>query len=347
MTSPYWHGRAVCVTGGTGFLGWHLARQLVEQGARVRVLALKADSAHPINKEKNLDRFWGDVRDEAVVRAALRGCSVVFHTAGVVGVWGKVLERMWSVHVDGTRQVLANLDPGARLVHTSSITTLGGSTRPRPVDEDMTWNGAASRVPYVQAKRAAEKIVLESGSDMIITNPGYLVGPDDHENSIMGRLCERYWRGRAPLAPPGGLNLADVRDVARGHLLAAERGQAGKRYLLGGENHSFAAFFRLLAAAAGYRPRGLPRLPLLAFTALARLAELRASFNGKEPYPSLAHAAMNQFFWYGSSTRAQNELGYRCRPLLKTLRDTFAWFGNRQPFGLRGLNRWWLRPTAA
>jgi len=346
--STFWSDRPVCVTGGAGFLGWHIVDALRAAGARVRILALEPASHHPVHQRDEVECHWGDVRDPDQVRRAVAGCSVVFHTAGVVGVWGKVLERMWSVHVDGTKQVLAAVDPGACLVHTSSITTLGASTRPMAVDEATPWNRAAENVPYVAAKRAAEQIALDAaarGQRVVVTNPGYLLGPNDVERSIMGRLCERFWRGRAPLAPPGGINLVDVRDVALGHLLAAEQGKTGHRYILGGHDHSFAAFFAHLAKAAGFQPRGLPRFPWVAFAALAGLAEVRAKLTGKEPYPSLAHATMNRFYWYVSSKLAHNEFGYRPRPLADTLRDTFTWYQSLQPFHLRGFNRWWLRPT--
>lgn len=350
MRDAFWSSRDVCVTGGAGFLGWHIAQLLLKRGARVRLLSLEPRPEHPARRRPEVVGYWGDVRDAGVVRAALAGCSVVFHTAGLVGVWGKMLELMRSVHVEGTRQVLAWAGRDARIVHTSSITTLGAFPRPRPVDESTAWNKAAADVPYVQAKRGAEALALEaahSGRDVVVTNPGYLVGPEDHEHSVIGRLCERFWRGRAPLVPPGGLNLADVRDVALGHLLAAEHGRRGERYLLGGEDHSFASFFALLARVAGFRPRALPRFPWPAFAAFAGLAELRAHFTGKEPYPSLAHATMNYFYWYGSSAKAERDLGYRRRPLIETLRDTFAWLSAGQTFQPRGFNRWWFRPTPA
>jgi dihydroflavonol-4-reductase len=254
---------------------------------------------------------------------------------------------MWSVHVEGTRTVLAAADPGARIIHTSSITTLGSFAKPKCVNESMAWNRAAANVPYVQAKRAAERLALDAvrhGRDVVVTNPGYLVGPEDHEQSLMGRLCARFWRGRAPLAPPGGINVVDVRDAAEGHVLAAEKGVSGERYLLGGANLTCADFFRLLAQAADYRPRALARVPWIAFAALAWLAEARAGLTGNEPYPSLAHATMNHYYWFGTSAKAERELGYRARPAQETVADTYRWHAARRGFRLRGFNRWWFRP---
>src|SRR5439155_1230081 len=120
------------------------------------------------------------------------------------------------------------------------------------------------RVDYVRAKCAAEQVAAGAaarGRHVVIVNPGYLLGPEDYELSVMGRLCARFWRGRILVAPPGGYNVVDVRDVATGHLLAAEHGRPGRRYILGGENYTLPELFRLLARAAGWRPRALIRLP--------------------------------------------------------------------------------------
>ena len=344
----FWAGKRVCITGGTGFLGWQIARQLLDLHAEVRVLALPPDAGHPIHREARFGTYFGDVRDPVIVQRALQGCPVVFHTAGVVGAWRKLLEVMWSVHREGTANVLKFADADARIVHTSSLTTIGGTRGGEILTEESPFNREGTKIAYVQAKRAAENAALQAateGRDVVVTNPGYLVGPEDYERSIMGRFCVRFWKGRIPLAPPGGFNLVDVRDVATGHLLAAERGQRGRRYLLGGENHRFPSFEKLLAQVAHYRPRGLPRVPWILLAAMAGFAELRSRLNGKEPYPSMGHVRLNRYCWFGSSQRASDELGYTARPLLDSLRDSFAWHNGHDPIRPRGLNRWWIRPS--
>jgi dihydroflavonol-4-reductase len=346
----YWSGRRVCVTGGTGFLGWHLAQQLLALGADVRVLALPPAAQHPVHREGRIEAVWGDVRDANVVRHALENCATVFHTAGFVGGWGRFFDRMWSVHVEGTRNVLAAAAAatGTRVVHTSSLTTIGPSIDGAPVTEDSPFNPDATKIAYVLAKRTAEAQALQAGAagqDVVVTNPGYLVGPEDYEKSIMGRFCVRFWKGRLPVAQPGGMNLVDVRDVATGHLLAAERGQPGRRYLLGGEDHTMASFMRVLAAVAGYRPRGFPTAPRLMVGTVAVLAELRALYTRKEPYPSFDHVRLSRYCWYGSSQRAASELGYRARSLNESLRDAYVWHHASNPIHPRGINRWWVRAT--
>jgi dihydroflavonol-4-reductase len=345
----FWRGRLVAVTGGTGFLGWHIVRRLVGLGARVCAFALPPRADHPIRGLRSVELVTGDICDAAAVEQALAGREFVFHAAGVVAVWGRGLAVMEAVHCQGTANVLAAAPPHARIVHTSSMVAVGATRTGEPLDEDSPFPLGRLRVDYVRTKRASEETALAAaaaGRDVVVTNPGYLVGPDDPEGSVMGRLCQRFWRGRVPFAPPGGFNLADVRDVAIGHLLAAERGVAGRRYILGGEDHSLAGFLRMLAAAAGWRPRAVPTVPSWLVTLAAELSELRARWTGKEPYPSRQGARLHRYYWFVRSERAMRELGYDPRPLEATLRDTYGWYWVRGLGRPRGVNRWWLRPAA-
>jgi dihydroflavonol-4-reductase len=333
------------VTGGTGFLGYHLVKQLGDLGARVRVFALAPSPDHQIRRFAHAEIIAGDILDAAAVRAAVAGCSVVLHVAGIVAVWGPSVARMWPVHVDGTRNVLGALDPGARLVHTSSVVAVGASRSRDVLDEENPFNLVGVKLAYVQAKRAAEELAIGSDRDVVVVNPGYLIGPEDYEQSVMGKFCHRFWRGRAPLAPPGGLNLVDVRDVAAGHLLAAERGTRGRRYILGGENLAYTDFMRMMADVAGMRPRWLPTIPRPAFWLGALLNQARGRLRGKEPYPSLAHSRLNRYYWFFSSDRARRELGYEPRSVRESLADAYAWYVSREPYRVRGFNRWLLRPA--
>jgi dihydroflavonol-4-reductase len=341
----FWAGRPVCVTGGTGLLGYHLVRQLQQLGARVRLFALPPPASHPVHGNPWVECCFGDVLDAAEVRRAVAGAAVVFHTAGIVSVWGPALERMRAVHETGTRNVITAARD-ALVVHTSSIFAVGGSPRAVVMCEDSPFELEHLGVDYVHAKRAAERVALEARPPAVVTNPGCLIGPDDHERSAMGRFCSRFWRGRVPLAPPGGLNLVDVRDVARGHLLAAEYGSPGRRYVLGGENHTLRGFLDLLSEAAGLRPRALPRVPAWVLALCARLAAGRSWLTGTEPYPAVQHVRLNRYYWYANSERAREELGYFARPLRDCLRDTYRWHLGQESMSMRGLTHWWMRPAA-
>ena len=342
----FWAGRPVRVLGGNGFLGRHLVRQLAEQDAAVRTLSL---GGAPLDIP-GVEERAGDATDSDTVRAVLDGGQIVFVTAGPVGVGGATARKM-GAHTAVIRTALGTLPAGARLVLTSSIVTLG-ATRGAILTEDST-DGEDVGVEYVRAKRAAEDVALAAaadGRDVVVVNPGYLFGPDDPGPSVMGDVCIHYWRGHVPYAPPGGINAVDVRDVAAGHVLAAERGVPGRRYLLGGENVRYAQLFESMAGAAGLRRRFLPQLgPIMArgvLGAAAAIAELQHRLTGREPFPSFEMVRMNTRCWFGSSARAAAELGYRSRPLADTLADAFAWHAARTRVAPRGLNRLWLRPAA-
>ncbi|MFM8272623.1 MAG: hypothetical protein ACKODX_09855 [Gemmata sp.] len=191
---------------------------------------------------------------------------------------------------------------------------------------------------------------MRPGPDIGVVNPGYLFGPDDPGPSVMGELCVRFWRGNLAVPPPGGINAVDVRDVARGHLLAAERGACGRRYILGGTNVRFSDLFARLARAAGLRravlPSFRPAVPALGLWALAAVAELGHRITGKDPKPSFEFVRLFRRYWYVDSARAESEIGYRARPLSETLADAFAWHAARTRVHPRGLNRLWLTGAA-
>lgn len=345
----FWRGRVVVVTGGTGFLGWHLVQLLRHLGARVRIFALHPPLHHPLLKLRDLEPIFGDIRDGQLLQSVLQGSSVVLHAAGPVEVTSRDATTTLESHVIGTAQVLKYSPSNARIVHTSSVTTIGASKNPLPLDEEHVFNLERLTLPYIQAKRAAEQLVLEAakqGRWACVVNPGYLVGPEDFGPSIMGRFCRRFWMGRIWLVPRGGICVADVRDVAQGHILAAEHGRPGQRYILGGYNLSFLDFCQLLAKVAGMRPRLLRTCPTPLLTLLALAAHARAWWKSREPYPSLGHVRMGRYYWYYSSQRAMEELGYSVRNVAETIRDTWEWYSKECRPRWRKLQRWWLRLAA-
>jgi dihydroflavonol-4-reductase len=236
-----------------------------------------------------------------------------------------------------------------RVVHTSSIVAIGASRDGKALNEDSQFPFAKIKIDYVQAKRVAEEIALEAadkGKDVVVVNPGYLIGPEDHEPSVMGKFCARAWKGQMPVAAPGGYNLVDVRDVAAGHILAATRGVAGRRYVLGGDNCTMAEFLRLLAIVARQRPRAVVPIPTAALWAAAVVAEARALKTRREPYPAFQHVRLNRYRWFVDSERAHRELGFRARPIEESLNDAFRCWSRNAAVTLKGFHRWWLRPAA-
>ena len=344
----FWSGRQVCVTGGTGFLGYQIVKRLLEYGASVRVFALPPRRPHPLQKEPRVELIFGDVRDPLRLRQAVEDCGMIFHAAGVVAVWGPALRRVSDVHSTGLRNLLDAASGSARVVLTSSVVTVGAAHHQVILDEESPFALNRIKIDYVHAKRAAERLALDEagrGRDLVVTNPGYLVGPEDFDRSAMGEFCLRYWRGKIPIASPGGLNLVDARDVATGHLLAAEHGRAGRRYILGGENQTIPGLIAALAEVGGLRPRIRSTLPYWSLAALAGCGEFRGFLTRRHPYPSLQHARLNRYYWFYRSDRAMEELGYEARPLRESLQDAHDWFSSFKTLRPRGMSGWLMRSS--
>ncbi|MSQ96664.1 MAG: NAD-dependent epimerase/dehydratase family protein [Gemmataceae bacterium] len=325
----FWADKRVCVTGGTGFLGWHLVRQLLDLTPHVRLFGFTPKAKSLREKMRSLDCVFGDVRDPVAVRQAVHGCDIVFHTAGNIAVWGPGLATMHEINVGGTNNVIHALAPNARLVHTSSVMAIGSSTGGEALTETSSFNLQSLKVDYVHTKKKAEDLVrcaAERGLDAVIVNPGYLIGPNDYENSVMGKFCVRFWKRKMPILPPGALNFVDVRDVACGHLLAAERGQRARRYILGGENLTIRQFATKLVAARDMPMRWRCSIPIWANTLLASLGEWRGKILKREPYPAMQFARMSRHVWHFSSERAQAELGFHARSVAQSLSEAHAWF---------------------
>lgn len=316
------------VTGATGLLGGNLVRQLVEQGEQVRVLVRPRQRRRPSAiGGLPVEIVIGDVTDLESVRQAMRGCRRVYHVAGQLGMGSGQGERFRRVNIEGTVNVCrAALEAGVeRLVHTSTVGTIGWATDGRPVDETSPWNFADWPVPYIVTKRAAEEKVqdfVRQGLPAVIVNPSYCFGPWDAKPSS-GILLRAVATGLLVAAPRGGANFVDVRDVARGHILAMARGRVGERYILGGENLSWRDFFTLAARLVGVRP---PRFVIPRRLAVlgGYWADLLARLG--VPMPISANG-MRTFYvdHYVSSEKARREIGYRSSSTPKAIADAITW----------------------
>jgi dihydroflavonol-4-reductase len=322
LRATFWTNRAVVLTGATGFVGHHLAMQLRGRGALVTAI-VRASSDRRRLIDAGIDCVTAPLYDPAALARACRGAEFVFHLAGAVD-FENDWDRFVQVNVEGTRNVAtaARAAGVRRFIHTSSIVAVGASRRAEVLDEAAGWNLGGLEVPYVTTKRQAEEVALSTGGpalEVVVANPASVVGPEDYSRSEFGTLCRRFWRGRIPFYfGGGGNNFVDVRDVALGHLLAAERGRAGERYILGGENRSYGEFFADLARTAGRRIFRL-RLPTALGSLTARLNE-RLPKRGRA-YLTRGQLRLLSLFFHFDSGKARRELGYRPRPLAESLRD--------------------------
>ncbi len=326
----FWTDRPVAMTGATGFVGTHLAKLLRLSGANVRAL-VRPSSDCSVLTSIGVDCRLVSLDDPQGIAPSLEGCEYVFHLAGAVD-FKADWRRFHQANVIGTKNVLraAHRAGVRRTVVTSSIVAVGASAAPALLDESATWNLASHRIPYVTTKRQAEELALGErfgAMDVVVVNPSCVLGPDD-AGSEFGVICQRFWKGRIPFFFGGGSNFVDVRDVALGHLAAAERGRAGQRYLLTGENLTWNDFFLELSRTAN---RSIPRVRLPAFLGewFATCEDRVRGERSSRPNLSLAQAKLMPLYFFFQHDQATNDIGYRPRVLKETLADTYRTWQSR------------------
>jgi len=314
------------VTGATGFLGGHVTRLLIERGDDVRVTyrhpeRLKLLGALDVRRAK------ADVLDFKAMRRAVKRHDVLFHTVGFVG--SNPAELVWrlNAHAPVVAVEAAAAEGLRRVVLTSTISAIGPATNGQPANEltdyPRDWLGLA----YPDSKHEGELAALDAGErhgiEVVVVNPAYLLGvPVDRSQpgETSTRMVGNYLRGRLPGVINAPMNFADVTDAAEGHLLAADKGEPGERYILGGENLTWPQLIDRVADVSGHRHPVLVMPP-----EAARVAQIREALKLPSAMPAEGFGLMSKD-WRFSSEKAKRELGYSARPIDETIRDTVDWY---------------------
>lgn len=316
------------VTGATGLLGNSVVRALLSGGDEVRVLTRSTSDSRPL-AGLDVEITRGDIRQADAVRRACQGIDAVIHAAAHVHIGWTQAELHREINVEGTRNVAGGaLQAGARLVYVSSINALGLGRLDAPADEDSPLPGIVE-CPYVLSKRQAERVVLDHcgrGLPGSIVNPSLMFGPWDWKPSS-GQMLLEVAKG-TPIAPRGAANFCDVRDVAAGCILAARRGESGRRYVLGAHNATYLELWQRMARVAGVAPPRFRMGPIVRMCGRVG-GDLWARVTGKEGAVNSAVIGLSEQSHCFSSARAERELGYSIRPLDETLADTWNWFVER------------------
>jgi dihydroflavonol-4-reductase len=306
------------VTGGNGFVGAHVVRALVARGADVRALVRDGADRRAL-AGVDCEFALGDLRDLASVERAVRGCHEVYHVAADYRLWVIDEAPMYAANVDGTRNLLeASRRAGvAKIVHTSTVGALGiGADGIGREDTPVALGDMIG--PYKRSKFLAEQLALEAGREgvpVVIVNPSTPIGALDYKPTPTGRIIVDFLNRRMPAYVETGLNLACVEDVAHGHLLAADRGRVGEKYILGGENLTLEVMLQRLAALSGL-PAPRVRVPYAVAFGFALGAETVArTITHRAPRASLTEVRMARKKMFFESSKARIELGYAPQPI--------------------------------
>ncbi len=331
------------VTGATGFIGSHVARLLVQRGDDV-CATLHLSAGEQVLARLDVETVRADIVDRRAIRRAMRGVERVFHLAGTTSL---VLprEQIFALNVEGARIVLeeALRAEVQRVVYTSSVAAIGPAPPGTTADESCIWDAGRYAISYVDSKHEAEATAMRlmaRGLPLVIVNPAHVLGAGDSGRSST-TLVRRFLRREIPVYVDGTLNIVGVEDVARGHLLADERGRIGERYILGNRNFTLQRLFADLGRLSGVEPPAV-KLPVTVALALASAARRVPGLAMPAP-DEIRASSLN---WAFVSAKAKRELGWRTSPHEDCLEATIAWYrerdgdrvslpGTRQPLALR------------
>lgn len=317
------------VTGASGFVGSHVARALVARGERVRVLARASSDCRSI-EDLPVERVSGDLRDAAALSAALEGVSRVFHVAAEYQLWSKHPAAIYENNVQGTRNLLAAARTAAveRFVYTSTVGTIAVPAERGLPDESTQARLEQMIGHYKRSKFLAEQEVLAAARDgfpAVVVNPTTPVGPGDWKPTPTGKMIVDFLSGKTPAYVETGLNVVAVEDVAQGHLLAAERGRVGERYLLGAENLTLKEIFEALSAASG-RPAPKWKIPHTVALAAGWASTEISAITGRPPRVPLEGVRMARHSMFVACSKAKVELGFQPGSAAAALARAAQWY---------------------
>jgi dihydroflavonol-4-reductase len=323
-------GQQVLVTGASGFIGWHVADQLVQAGAKVRALVRPATA----RREEAFEWFEGDLLRRDSLDEAAKDCRYVFHVAGDYRFWARDPAEIFANNVQGTINLLeaARAAGAERIVYTSTTGILERGTLDRLATEDRLASPSSFKGPYKRSKfeafREAQKRA-DAGWPIVTALPTAPIGPHDLKPTPTGMIVVQFLNGRIPMLARTGLNFGDVRQCAVGHLLALVRGQPGERYLLGGANLWLGEFLQKLEEFGKHRAPRLHAPHWLSY-ATACVSEAVARFaRDRQPFVTRESVQMSRGPHFSSNEKAESELGYEALPIEAAIRDAVNDFAAR------------------
>jgi dihydroflavonol-4-reductase len=323
------------VTGASGFIGANIVHELIARGHHVRALLRPGCDVRGLEGAE-FERVEGDVSDSAKLKAGMEGCDWCFHVAASYHLWLRDYRPMYAANVEGTRQVIeaAGAVGCTRIVYTSTVGCVGlpkqSDGRLIPSDETTPVSEAQMSNHYKRSKWQAEQVAVQfarKGLPVVIVNPSAPVGPRDVKPTPTGKVIVDFLNRQMPAYLDTGLNYVHVRDVAAGHVLAAEKGRVGERYILGNAegNWTLKEAFGVLEEIAGV-PAPKFRVPYVVALAAAQVDEMISRFTSKQPKAPLAGVRMAKYKMFFDPAKAIRELGMPQTPPRIALEEAVHWF---------------------
>lgn len=318
------------VTGATGFLGSSIVRELLKDGREVKVLVREGTDTNNIDG-LDLELAYGELRDPDSLKKALRNCDVLYHTAAYYSLWDKNKRLIYDINVEGTRSLLqAAIDLGiTKTVYTSTVGCIGLLENGDSANEATPFNAATLCNDYKRSKYQAEIVAKEffqKGLPLVIVNPSTPIGPRDIKPTPTGKIILDFLNRKMPAYLDTGLNLIDVSDCARGHLLAEEKGVPGERYILGNRNMSLREILLALEKITGLKAPTVKMPYWVAYAAGWACDSVSDHLTGKPPAVPLAGVRMAKYFMYFDSSKAVRELGLPQNSIETALQEAVQWF---------------------
>ena len=317
------------VTGATGFMGSSLVRELLKDGVEIRVLVRENSDTRNIDG-LDVEKTYGDIRDGESVKSALKGCDTFYQTAALFAFWVPDNKAFYDINVEGTKTSLnAALEQGVeKVVYTSTFAAVGFSGADKPANEDTEYNLWDTGNHYSRSKYLGEveaKKFCEKGLPVVIVNPAMVIGVRDIKPTPSGEMILNVLNKKTPGYVDSGGNFVDVEDVARGHILAAQKGRIGERYILGNENLSMKDYFALIGEVAGVEPPKRKMPYPLAIT-MAYGFQFLSAIAKKPPVITPSMVRMIRSPAYFDCSKAVNELGLPQTPVRETVEKAVNWF---------------------
>lgn len=317
------------VTGATGFIGSSIVRELLKDGVEVRALVIKNSDTRNIDS-LDVEKVYGDIRDSESMKSALKGCDTLYQAAALCALWATDSRVFYDINVEGTKIALnaaLELELG-KVVYTSSIATIGAHGVDRLANEEAEFNLWNTGDHYSRSKYVGEVEALKichKGLPLVIVNPAVVTGVRDIEPGPSGKLMVDILNRKMPGYIDGGGNIIDVEDVARGHILAAQKGRIGERYILGNKNLSVVDYFKLIEEVSGVKAPKF-KIPYPIAIIMGYVYQLIASITKKPPVITASMMRIASKYAYFDVSKAVNELGLPQTPIRTTIEKAINWF---------------------